>query len=120
MTRMMTMPKQQTVPLVSIIFMLRLPGHTPTPTQSLFPAASKDTFNVHFAVEPTILTTETIAAAESDEWRSSRRHLKGFGRVVEVKPGKGEVTGDDDARARVSTFRFSCFSQPTQCHSPHR
>jgi U3 small nucleolar RNA-associated protein 25 len=89
---------------------------TPTPTQSPCPTASKDTFNVHFAVEPTILTTESIAAAESEEWRSSRRHLKGFGRVVEVKPGKGEVTGDDDARARVSTFRFSCLSQPTQCH----
>ncbi|OCF31541.1 U3 small nucleolar RNA-associated protein 25 [Kwoniella heveanensis BCC8398] len=52
-------------------------------------SANSDLFNVHFGATPPILTPEALAAAEENQWKSERKTLKGFGRVVELQAGNG-------------------------------
>ncbi|ORY35751.1 hypothetical protein BCR39DRAFT_511920 [Naematelia encephala] len=60
-----------------------------------------DLFNIHFGPEPPLLTSENISAADENHWDVERTVLKGFGRVVEARPGKGSSLVED-VKTRLS------------------
>lgn len=69
--------------------------------------ADSDMFNKHFGTSPPVLSGPAVSAAESNEWVSNVTLLKGFGKAVELSPGK-ERTIPDQAeypRSRVGLER---------------
>ncbi|KAK8854697.1 hypothetical protein IAR55_003436 [Kwoniella newhampshirensis] len=55
-------------------------------------SANADLFNVHFGISPPILSSESVTAAENNQWKAERKTLKGFGRAVELSPGLAGTT----------------------------
>lgn len=63
-----------------------------------------DLFNIHFSAAPPILTPEALSSAEGNQWKSERKNLKGFGRVVELTPEQSTFGFAEEQKTRVSTL----------------
>lgn len=63
-----------------------------------------DLFNIHFSAAPPILTPEALSSAEGNQWKSGRKNLKGFGRVVELTPEQSTFGFAEEQKTRVSTL----------------
>ncbi|RXK42415.1 U3 small nucleolar RNA-associated protein 25 [Tremella mesenterica] len=72
------------------------------------PSGSQDMFNLHFGPSPSILTPESISAADAHEWGVERKSLKGFGKSVESRPGKTDELGsNEEALNRITPALLS-------------
>ncbi|WWC93486.1 hypothetical protein V866_000321 [Kwoniella sp. B9012] len=79
-------------------------------------SAINDMFNLHFGANPPILTKEAVNMAEEHKWKSERKMLKGFGRVVELSTGSA-ATIPADVKTRItpsiaSSLKASLSSTP--------
>ncbi|WWD19158.1 hypothetical protein CI109_103616 [Kwoniella shandongensis] len=73
-------------------------------------SANADLFNVHFGVSPPILSSDSVTAAESNQWKAERKTLKGFGRAVELSAGLTGSTASsssDDIKTRMTPALLS-------------
>lgn len=69
-----------------------------------------DLFNIHFSAAPPILTSEALSSAEGNQWKSERKSLKGFGRVVELTPEESAFGFVENQKTRVSTLPLCSLS----------
>jgi U3 small nucleolar RNA-associated protein 25 len=65
---------------------------------------NSDMFNIHFGLEPPVLTPARVNAANSNEWSSKKIGFEGFGRGVELQIGAMSQEGESSvaSRTRVS------------------
>jgi U3 small nucleolar RNA-associated protein 25 len=62
-----------------------------------------DSFVSHFGPTPQILNEKSIASSSSQEWETSRRPLKGYGRVVELVPkASSSASLETEAKNRLT------------------
>ena len=67
-----------------------------------------DSFKDHFGASPSVLTSDRIAADEGREWITKRGNLMGFGRVIELSPGKeGLEQPEPSNRASIDNIMYS-------------
>ncbi|OXG76614.1 U3 small nucleolar RNA-associated protein 25 [Cryptococcus neoformans Gb118] len=65
-------------------------------------AITSDLFNLHFSAAPPILTSDALSSAEGNQWKSERKSLKGFGKVVELTPEKSEFGFVEYQKTRIT------------------
>ncbi|WVO21378.1 uncharacterized protein IAS62_002686 [Cryptococcus decagattii] len=63
---------------------------------------TSDLFNIHFSATPPILTPEALSSAEGNQWKSERKNLKGFGRVVELTPEQSTFGFAEEQKTRIT------------------
>lgn len=68
----------------------------------------EDTFVTHFGASPAVLSDAAVAAAEGDQWETSRVSVQGLGRVVEQRPA-GCARASGKARVSLSSSLFYCY-----------
>jgi hypothetical protein len=62
-------------------------------------------FNIHFAVDPPVLTPERVNAASANQWTAEKKVLEGFGRVVQMSIG--DAAGDSASTEQKAKTRVS-------------
>lgn len=67
--------------------------------------AKADLFNVHFGPAPPILDLESELGSDGNVWSTEKKGLRGFGRCLEMRPGKGKaLEQDEEIKSRVSRW----------------
>lgn len=61
-----------------------------------------DNFVAHFGPSPEILNDQAIASASGNEWETTRKPLKGYGKVVELSPKASTSASDDEKKNRIT------------------
>ncbi|KAK4687363.1 U3 small nucleolar RNA-associated protein 25, partial [Tremellales sp. Uapishka_1] len=71
-------------------------------------SARADLFNVHFGVDPPVLTAENV----DSEWKAERKTLKGYGRCVELTP-KAASGEEEEIKTRITPSILTALQDAT-------